>query len=359
MTLFPKLPPSALSNPGFCPGAALVCAQAAELSYQGARTIEAVARLSQAANFQFIECRQTDTQCFVAGDAQTVLAAFRGTSDWRDLLTDCRIGRAPCGSAGRVHRGCQSALQSVLGEVAGAVARFCDNGQALFITGHSLGGALAALAAAQNWPGLAGVYTFGSPRVGDRAFAAHYDALCGGRSWRVVNNADPIPWLPGPLIGYRHVGTEIFVEAGGAVLVGPPWGQKLPVLAREAWAHLRAGGRAEAIFNALRLAEEVPACHPIRRYVALLESLCAVALVPEGQSTIAQRFNAGLECPTPSRPEGTIEIPAGRPFLTTDTLTERGGMTPDLNGRAQAPIEGMSPSRAQPQPISTQPSTHQ
>ncbi|MGK3992501.1 lipase family protein [Sorangium sp. So ce1024] len=77
--------------------------------------------------------------------------------------------------------------------------------EALFITGHSLGAAMAALAAARLFTDskygdvrrlLRGVYTFGQPMVGDAAFAARAEELFGDRYFRFVYANDIVPRLP-------------------------------------------------------------------------------------------------------------------------------------------------------------------
>ena len=63
------------------------------------------------------------------------------------------------------------------------------------MTGHSLGGALASLAAydvaraLKAWPQRTHVlcYTFGSPRVGNHAFADAYTCLVSD-TWHVIND---------------------------------------------------------------------------------------------------------------------------------------------------------------------------
>ena len=73
--------------------------------------------------------------------------------------------------------------------------------QPLFITGHSLGGALAIIAAERLRRELkieaAAVYTFGAPRVGSAAFAGSYNACgLGDRSYRLIHGLDIVPTLP-------------------------------------------------------------------------------------------------------------------------------------------------------------------
>jgi predicted lipase len=69
--------------------------------------------------------------------------------------------------------------------------------------GHSLGAALATLAA-DRLPDVQGLYTFGSPRVGDKGFQAHFRV----KAYRLVNGKDIVPTVPGEG-PFRHVGELI------------------------------------------------------------------------------------------------------------------------------------------------------
>ena len=154
----------------------------------------------------------TDTQGFVAvrraGDEMDIaVVSFRGTENVQDWMTNLRYSMAPVDSlppvanesAARVHRGFRDAFMSVKDQIDRYLP--CAEGLPIFITGHSLGGALATLGAAHlsGW-GLAGCYTFGAPRVGNKAFASSLRTPV----YRVVNPGDPVPHVPTPLRGYRH-----------------------------------------------------------------------------------------------------------------------------------------------------------
>jgi hypothetical protein len=78
-------------------------------------------------------------------------------------------------------------------------------------TGHSLGGALALLAASAGRPGA--VYAFGSPRTGDATFAAGLDP---SRVFNVVNGRDLVPSLPPPIASaaFLPAGRRLHLEAG-------------------------------------------------------------------------------------------------------------------------------------------------
>eukprot|EP00170_Pyropia_yezoensis_P008149 contig_33917_g8176 len=93
-------------------------------------------------------------------------------------------------------------------------------GEAVF-TGHSLGGALATLAAADvaaRHPGGRPpvLYSFGQPKVGDAAFGAAVDALLPA-AFRVVNDVDVVARAPAG--SYRHVGRAVLVNAAGQLWV--------------------------------------------------------------------------------------------------------------------------------------------
>jgi predicted lipase len=83
-------------------------------------------------------------------------------------------------------------------------------------TGHSLGGAIATLAGAYlRVNGVAcDIYTYGSPRVGNDDFVNFVDGQSGSE-YRVTHVDDPIPRLPGSLLGYRHTNVEYWLATGG------------------------------------------------------------------------------------------------------------------------------------------------
>jgi hypothetical protein len=127
------------------------------------------------------------------------ILVFRGTDSKRDCVTDMECGILPRdqNEAG-VHKGFRKALDSVWDEVEKELFQLnCP----IFYTGHSLGAALATLAAARRVPRA--VYTFGSPRVGNEAFAASLKTV---PIHRVVDDKDATVLLPPEAMGFRHVG---------------------------------------------------------------------------------------------------------------------------------------------------------
>lgn len=125
---------------------------------------------------------------------------FRGTEqNVSNLITDLEFGILPLNqNAVGMHQGFRKALDSVWNSIERQLAALtCP----VFYTGHSLGAALATLAALRHAPRA--VYTFASPRVGNEAFAASFGSL---PVFRIVDDEDVLTSLPPEILGFRHVG---------------------------------------------------------------------------------------------------------------------------------------------------------
>jgi pimeloyl-ACP methyl ester carboxylesterase len=129
----------------------------------------------------------------------------------------------------RVHKGFFIAFTYVWPRILGAVraaekaARAAGHRNVeVMCCGHSLGGALATLAALYlRWSLPADVaiqmISFGAPRVGSYSFARLYDR-CVPQSWRVVCDRDIVASLPKFGFMYKHAGTEVMVDRRGNVI---------------------------------------------------------------------------------------------------------------------------------------------
>ncbi|MFO0953379.1 MAG: lipase family protein [Isosphaeraceae bacterium] len=110
----------------------------------------------------------------------------------------------------------------------------------VWLTGHSLGAALATVAAETlGRSRVKGLYTFGSPRVGDGTFRSRFDVPCH----RYVNHSDVVPHLPpGGLTGdYVHVGELCFFDRDGRLGGDPTPFEHLEAQFRAQVELLRAG----------------------------------------------------------------------------------------------------------------------
>lgn len=202
-------------------------ARASELAYKpGPEVIETLNSWGFP-NARFFS--RQETQAFIAGNDEIILVAFRGTEPTKleDWLTDARAKRVPGKGGGHVHRGFKAALQLVTAEMAATVRLFQDRNQPVFVTGHSLGAALAGLAVAASESeriNIACLYTYGMPRIGNKIFAKKFRQKYGKYTFRVVNNNDTVTRVPPRSFGYKHVGTVIYLNSEGQLEMGEtPW----------------------------------------------------------------------------------------------------------------------------------------
>ena len=182
---------------------ALSAAIASKLAYEDADSIEQTVRQRWRMNHcEFIQ--RDKSECFLAWSDRQAILAFRGTQmtnlgDWLTDLDVLPITR----DYGIVHRGFQSAFQVVQTALEDHLQRL--DGIPLVVTGHSLGGALATIAAAE-WRGrhsIRGIYTFGQPAVGRSTFPQYMGLHYGSKFFRIVYRDDVVARVP---LTFAHVG---------------------------------------------------------------------------------------------------------------------------------------------------------
>ncbi|GLI60732.1 hypothetical protein VaNZ11_002959 [Volvox africanus] len=193
----------------------------------------------------FVECKFTDTQVWLHSDVaqRKLVFSFRGTEDIRcikDIWTDvsfvpCKfvpvIEDVPAGDPQiSVHSGFMRAYRSVHMQL-GALVRAITSSEPwdVEVTGHSLGGALANLAAYELavYRTSAGhvksvkLYTYGCPRVGNDRFAQGFNKVLRD-AWRITNRLDLVPSLPpsGIFIKYTHAGNPVRLRPDGCFYKG-------------------------------------------------------------------------------------------------------------------------------------------
>jgi hypothetical protein len=233
-------------------------ADASHLAYFGSAAAEARVNAAQYQHYQFLDLPE-HTQAHVFSPVPgCVVVAFRGSEVMSrnrleelgqaavagkgdsffhlllgpvaDAFTDAQALLASWDKGGRVHSAfsrmvlqppapgqlrpeLRSELRSAIAAAGGATPR-------VWFTGHSLGGALATLAADLHG-GEETLYTFGSPRVGDADFSQGH-AQRVSATWRMVHDRDLVARVPlhggiGPGFGYQHVERAKFIDAAGTV----------------------------------------------------------------------------------------------------------------------------------------------
>jgi pimeloyl-ACP methyl ester carboxylesterase len=168
----------------------------------------------------------------------SLVVSIRGTEDMWDWISNFAFIRKACPLAGappgaETEDGFTNLYQTLrVGPVPAATplktavqnlitSLGATNVAHVYVCGHSLGGALATLAAADlaglQLPGALTIYTFASPAVGEKTFADWFDGLVPD-SYRIYNGPDIVPTLPPSLIGYTHVDEPFEINSGPSVV---------------------------------------------------------------------------------------------------------------------------------------------
>lgn len=187
---------------------------------------------------------RNSTQCYVLYNDDFIIVSFRGTQVYKpgldvslkeiirqiiaDLAADAKLALVKFDKGAYVHKGFKQALDEVWeSELKPCLDRLKNEKPArtIWLTGHSLGAALATLAAAR-YKDIQGLYTFGCPRVGDGGFKDRFPVK--DKNYRFVNNNDIVTLVP-PLARYRpfcfrmgvyrHTGELKYIDSAGNIIV--------------------------------------------------------------------------------------------------------------------------------------------
>eukprot|EP00756_Hemistasia_phaeocysticola_P007467 Hpha_TRINITY_DN14271_c0_g1::TRINITY_DN14271_c0_g1_i2::g.22509::m.22509 len=229
------------------------CAELAELSVEPSKP-EVLRRLPLVSvnrhGYQLLRAINAQRmQVLVARRGSALAVAFRGSSNkenWKSdfdfLLTPweriagSRQGATCCGCRAQplLHRGFMEAYDGVAQLVCDAIDCWSARLQphSLYITGHSLGAACAVLCAYHQAQRLGAggprvsLYTFGSPLVGNRAFAQEVNRVVP-RHFRVVNDRDFVTHFKFANFGLKHSGRKVLIAASrgnqGFIAPDPAW----------------------------------------------------------------------------------------------------------------------------------------
>lgn len=161
--------------------------------------------------------KNTDTQAYATHNDRMILIAVRGTAEFWDKWRDIDAQQVPIeGGTGKAHQGFYESFMALKPFIESYIRRFRTN-QKIIVCGHSLGGAIALLLSDWLHRQITSdiiLYTFGSPRAGDKEFV---ESASGLVHHRIVNQNDPVPSVPA---GWMDTKKPIWITGLAATVSG-------------------------------------------------------------------------------------------------------------------------------------------
>jgi triacylglycerol lipase len=158
---------------------------------------------------------KSENQGFICWDDKVVVLAFRGSekkiSDW---LGNLSVLPRETGRYGSVHSGFYNGYKAVEADIRGILGKAGADSKKLWITGHSLGGALSSIAGIELFDDFRphGFATYGQPMLASPALVKFYQDNYASTYWRFKNNNDIVTRIPP---GYDHVGKLYWFNGNG------------------------------------------------------------------------------------------------------------------------------------------------
>jgi triacylglycerol lipase len=188
-------------------------AQLAEIAYLDGKEAKAAGKKIGYTGHKFIEV--DGAQCQAFWNKEEFVLAFRGTEpdELSDVLADLNAIPRGAMTHGLVHSGFRGELDKVWDKV--VKQRQAHEKKTFYITGHSLGAAMATVATSrfEETQKVEQLTTFGSPRVGTRKFVKHIETP----HYRFVNNNDIVTKVPLFIMGYKHHGVLQYINFYGNI----------------------------------------------------------------------------------------------------------------------------------------------
>ena len=201
----------------------------------------------------YIKDKETDTHALIVDGADRIVVSFKGTTSMKNLKTDIKMFHSSVRALlptplpetqeqelppnaeevinsrlwrrAQIHQGFSTAYRAIAPRLLTVLQNLVKaKRRPVFITGHSLGGALATVCSLDLFVTLGltrreiFVSTFGAPRVGNRPFRQLYDSVVPIH-WRIVVGPDVVAKLP--KMGYTHCGKKVLITVDGDLFMDP------------------------------------------------------------------------------------------------------------------------------------------
>jgi triacylglycerol lipase len=188
----------------------------AKLSSIAYNNIKDVKKQVKKLGFTTVEFYEKDgAQAYRFMNKEDLVIACRGTepTQFNDISADLKAFPVLAETVSRVHRGFKAEVDELWPDI-------CDDlvgkKQKVWFCGHSLGAAMATIMASRcmfyaSVPDPVELYTYGSPRVGWKGYVVHLGVV--HHRWK--NNNDIVTTVPLAIMGYKHHGTQHYLNAYG------------------------------------------------------------------------------------------------------------------------------------------------
>lgn len=179
----------------------------------------------QPKTFKFLNKGSAQGALMKLSDNEAVIV-FRGTqpNQFNDVLADLQAWFSKSETSGEVHSGFKKELDKLYPEVWQWVRGKSVHKErtTVYVTGHSLGAAMATLCAARLKEAGYNVilYTYGSPRIGNKIWASNFENI---EHYRFVHNNDIVTTVPPEVGGYTHVGKLCYISYSGEIEESTKW----------------------------------------------------------------------------------------------------------------------------------------
>ncbi|PLB52143.1 alpha/beta-hydrolase [Aspergillus steynii IBT 23096] len=161
-----------------------------------------------------------DVAGFFAVDStnKLLILSFRGSRTIDNWIANLDFGLdkvedlcAGCQAHGGFYKAWQAVADDITASVKSAVDKY--SGYKLVFTGHSFGAALASFAATalRNDGFEIDLYSYGSPRLGNKALATYITGQ--GTNYRITHTNDIVPRLPPSILGFTHFSPEYWITS--------------------------------------------------------------------------------------------------------------------------------------------------
>lgn len=193
----------------------LALAELAMIAYNDEAEAQRAARAIGFPEAQLLD--RDGSQAYRFRNEHDVVLACRGTepTEWNDIQADANAVMAVVGTIGNVHSGFNREVDDLWPLLEDLLK---DNTQPVWFCGHSLGAAMATICAYRCKTSSIStnpqeLHTFGSPRVGCKRYIRHAEVA----HYRWVHNNDIVTRVPPAWMGYRHCGSEVYLDRYGRI----------------------------------------------------------------------------------------------------------------------------------------------